>query len=131
MPSTDKPRHPKADDLPPATDAITGAINESLFAEYGRAMQRVGQLEHELEMVARGAEAGRTDPGDSNDTLATQDETIAEHEATIKTLKSRITSLEAQLRGTEDQVSRMRDSNSPRRRRHHHHPWWQFWNRRS
>ncbi len=112
--------------LPGAPAGASPAIDVAgLFAAYGEAMRRVGELDKETELLrgqlrTQGPGAAATGPGGEE-----TDRTLRERDDTIISLRLQITMLSAQLQKMEERAKETAEGASMRRRRRHQRPWWQ------
>ena len=103
-----------------------GAMEEHLIGAYGKAMQRLGELERENEMLRSRA---ATDGGKA-EAFAAKDKVIAELRDRISQLDTQLALTNAQLKRAEERYRQAAAGNLSRHRRSHRKPWWQFWGKR-
>ena len=124
---TEESQTTQAESQTPPNGPPMGTSVQALFSEYGQAMHRVGQLEHELLLLRGELEAGKASSPPRDQELEKLDRIVAERDSTISSLGSRLSIMETQLRRTEEKLMQAAEGSYIRQRRRHRRRWWRLW----
>ena len=98
-------------------------MEEQLITAYGKAMQRLGELEKEVAALRR---FGVRDQSPVTEDFE-KEKALNEGRARFAQLETQVASLDSQLKRAEERYRAAAEGNLSRHRRSHRAPWWRFW----
>ena len=102
-------------------------MEEQIITAYGKAMQRLGELEKEVEALRRAGPRELRPVAEDPE----KDRALAEARNRIAQLETQVATLDSQLKRAEERYRLAAEGNLIRRRHSHSPPpWWKFWAKR-